>query len=1047
MGGFVANFSYGQTHTRNGENRAFQTDATTNHIWTMSKTGATYDDINITVSLNKARFRKNAAPDAGKLFGFGAADPIPGNWDFTITSAKDESSNNLTVNGKDFTYTGNPTQTITVLVRVFDAANNTIATDARITYYLISPLTAGDSFNSCTQAKEFTIPEVTMGANKPCENSYKIIITNTGTGAVVRTITQNGNNVFSVTGLAVGNYSYVITDGCTNTALANVPGRTLNGVFSIQNAAELGTSKVFAGKLCAADATGVAILKIRGAKKNITWVLSTLNDQGTPGDSTDDTIIADIVNQGDTTRFTTDGDTAAATDANYTVTINGLAPGLYRFVFTDANGCVKSLDFTVDDTDPMDSELITAESELQVSCPGDNDGKLVFRGFGGYTQRDDGTFLDDPYIFTLINLADPTNPIVVTSAVNLAGTNPDGYKAIFDGLPPGRYQLVMKEVMALNTDAPAGNQQVFCETLLPTIHEITVPDPIILTEIDADISCFGTPDGNIDITIRGGTPFAAGHPDNTVGRNGAETNYNIVWNTTVTGNADFRINTDDQFNLKEGDYTITITDANGCQVIKTYSIAEPPELEVTIGNPDDLKCFGNNDGVIIATVDAAKTGQGPYVYSIIGNTIDGNPNTFPDSVETPNLTHTFNNLTASDGAGYTVRVTDTNGCTDDSTAEAIGQPAAGISVTGVVSADFTGFPNGDGIHMNCNGQTNGAIDLTVTGGTPNYTFTWSSHHATTPASLNINAGDQTGLPAGVYDVTVTDGAPDGGCSITRRYIISDPAPLSIPTADIANAAGFTRLPDFNGNRYYRSTTETLTYMEARDKAAQLGGYLVAVNSQAENDQLIAWQNAGLVENNFWLGLDDIVVESQGANGAITGYRLNDGTLLSAGYQNFNGGEPNDNSKGNFAATDNYGNGEDYIEFLNGNWNDIYHNSKRFYIIEFNPSTVPDNNGTSIDCFGGNTGNTEGIDFVVTGGTLPYTYSWTADKGGVIPGGTQTNQNLRNLVAGDYTIVVTDGSNCQVTETYTITQPPELQVSSDDNCNRKSKQIALVTQQK
>ena len=168
----------------------------------------------------------------------------------------------------------------------------------------------------------------------------------------------------------------------------------------------------------------------------------------------------------------------------------------------------------------MDSELITAESKLQVSCPGDNDGKLVFRGFGGYTQNDDDSFKDDPYIFTLINLADPTTPITVTSAVDLAGTNPDGYKAIFDGLPPGRYKLVMKEVMALNTDAPAGNQEIFCETELPTIHEITVPNPIVLSETMTDIACFGTPDGNIDITITGGTPFAAGHPDNTVGRNG-----------------------------------------------------------------------------------------------------------------------------------------------------------------------------------------------------------------------------------------------------------------------------------------------------------------------------------------------------------------------------------------------------------------------------------------------------------------------------------------------------------------------------------------------
>ena len=287
MGGFVANFSYGQTHTRFGENRAFSTDATTNHIWTMSN-GPVYDDIDITVNLNKAKFR-NIGTNTNE-FGFGLA-AIPANWDFTITSAKDESNNNLAVNGKSFRYTNNPTQTITVLVRVFNTDDNsTIATDARITYFLTSPLTTDDSFNSCTQAKEFTISVVTMGAQKPCENSYRLVITKGfgGGGAEVYNKVQTNNKftVLKANGdpLDVGNYSYVITDGCNNPVLSdlannfisNQPGRTLVGGFSIQSAAELGTSKVFAGKLCAADATGVAVLRIRGAKKDITWVLSTL---------------------------------------------------------------------------------------------------------------------------------------------------------------------------------------------------------------------------------------------------------------------------------------------------------------------------------------------------------------------------------------------------------------------------------------------------------------------------------------------------------------------------------------------------------------------------------------------------------------------------------------------------------------------------------------------------------------------------------------------------------------------------------------------------
>ena len=184
-------------------------------------------------------------------------------------------------------------------------------------------------------------------------------------------------------------------------------------------------------------------------------------------------------------------------------------------------------------------------------------------------------------------------------------------------------------------------------------------------------------------------------------------------------------------------------------------------------------------------------------------------------------------------------------------------------------------------------------------------------------------------------------------------------------------------------------------MEARDKAAELGGYLVAVNSDAENQMLIAANTP----SNFWIGADDIVTESKdndNSNELWAGYRWNDGTLLTSvsnnNYQSFNGGEPNDNERGDLNSGS-FGLGEDYIEFQNGNWNDIYHDSKRRYVIEFNPSAIPDNNGTAIKCFGGNTGDSEGIDFIVTGGTLPYTYAWTASNGGAVPAGTANNQNL------------------------------------------------------
>ena len=318
-------------------------------------------------------------------------------------------------------------------------------------------------------------------------------------------------------------------------------------------------------------------------------------------------------------------------------------------------------------------------------------------------------------------------------------------------------------------------------------------------------------------------------------------------------------------------------------------------------------------------------------------------------------------------------------------------------MTGTVSADFTGFENGDGLHMSCNGGTNGAIDLTVSGGTigSGYNFNWTAVSGT---GLDANSEDQTGLTAGVYEVVVTDST---GCSVSRRYIVSDPAPLTIPTNDMAadQKGNYTFLGERDTSKYYLSNA-TLTYMEARDLAASLGGYLVSIKTQAENQWLI--DNSP--EQNFWLGLDDIREESEPiVGGAVdkTKFKWNDGTSLD--WDGFPGVEPNDSEKN--AATNSPG--EDYIEFSDGSWNDIYHFTKRRFVIEYNPTQIPDFNGNSISCFGGTNGS---IDFIVTGGTTPYTYAWTTADGSGLDA---TSKSQTGLGAGTYSVTVTDSKGCPI----------------------------------
>ena len=104
---------------------------------------------------------------------------------------------------------------------------------------------------------------------------------------------------------------------------------------------------------------------------------------------------------------------------------------------------------------------------------------------------------------------------------------------------------------------------------------IHVSTALQINGVKQDLSCFGSHDGAIDISVSGGTP-----------------GYSYNWSNGTT--------TQDLQNLTAGTFTVTATDNNGCGSQKIFVIDEPAAIQLTFA-PVNASC-GNNDGSIALSV-------------------------------------------------------------------------------------------------------------------------------------------------------------------------------------------------------------------------------------------------------------------------------------------------------------------------------------------------------------------------------------------------------------------------------------------------------------
>jgi hypothetical protein len=221
--------------------------------------------------------------------------------------------------------------------------------------------------------------------------------------------------------------------------------------------------------------------------------------------------------------------------------------------------------------------------------------------------------------------------------------------------------------------------------------------------------------------------------------NGGTSPFTYAWSDNSLSGANLT-------NLPAGTYEVTVTDSLSETISEAFTILEPQALAGTTSTTAEQNTNGNGSAMVNAS-----GGVSPYTY--LWN--DANNQTTPEAI----------NLSAGD---YLIVVTDANGCILEET----------ITVeTVVVPLTLTSTKT----DIACNGDTEGSITITVDGGATPYTYTWSD--------ISLSGSILTNLPAGNYEVTVTDNA---SVVLSEIFTIQEPPVLEGTTTSIPEE-------DTNGN--------------------------------------------------------------------------------------------------------------------------------------------------------------------------------------------------------------------------------------------------------
>ncbi|MFH1321193.1 MAG: gliding motility-associated C-terminal domain-containing protein [Bacteroidota bacterium] len=453
--------------------------------------------------------------------------------------------------------------------------------------------------------------------------------------------------------------------------------------------------------------------------------------------------IATINASGGATPYTYQWDDPGASTG---LSATGLQAGTYNVLVTDSIGCT---DTATADIGYLDSNSASINIDSYISCFGACDGEVNVTIIGGvapytysWSTKDISASVDSACADTIsvtatdssgcpayasIVLSEP-EPIKIDSisSIDISGCGADDGEATVatsGGTTPYTYQW----------DDPASQTTITATGLSPGTYTVTVTDANDCPP-DSAIVVITEPVFQIDsISGTDESSCAANDGTATVSAIGGDPPYTYLWDdpasqatATATG-------------LSAGTYTVTVSDINGCPHDSTTIVLdEPPPITVSISGTD-VSCPGGSDGAAEVTV----TGGGAAPYTYLWS--DG---------------ETTQDISGLSQGTYSVSVTDKNDCPPADESIVINEP---LPLTPTISKTCL---NGEGI-----------ADLTVTGGTPPYTYSWSNGAITE---------DLSGLEPGTYTVTVTDA---NNCPPAEASVEIIACSISVPNAFTPNGNG------------------------------------------------------------------------------------------------------------------------------------------------------------------------------------------------------------------------------------------------------------------